>query len=424
MHQFAKRQCLIGFALCFLFVFAGCESVYLDDPADSLQNRCLNISDPYNIDRPGHVGNVLTIRLTSDGRFVNRCELTDVLYELNWDTPQQPGEYRPRRKPDAIPLPKLVVLYIHGWKHDASSTDKDLVHFTDLINYLQRMNAKRKQVLGVYIGWNATSRFPPFGWPIFDNLTFWSKQTIADRIAQTGVVTRILASISSIVSRQSSKAVDPATNQFIAIGHSFGARILFSATNQTLIYQIAKAHPGYPGGKYQVIEGIANAVILLNPAFEAARYTPLAATTRWQEVFADTQLPLLLSISSEGDLATKQAFPLGQWLGGYRSDAELFTLGNFPEYQTHTLLASNSGICRAASSLPLSEYFVADDLCLVRDDPPHNRDQVYQPRNPFLIAHTSADIIADHNDIWGDRFSQWLFAYINELGKYPRNRAQ
>jgi hypothetical protein len=64
-------------------------------------------------------------------------------------------------------------------------------------------------------------------------------------------------------------------DEFIAIGHSFGARMLYSATAQTLISQTARAHPGYNGGTYSSVTGDADAVILLNPAFEAARYTAL-----------------------------------------------------------------------------------------------------------------------------------------------------
>jgi hypothetical protein len=37
--------------------------------------------------------------------------------------------------------------------------------------------------------------------------------------------------------------------------------MLFSATNQSLIYDTEKAHPGYPSGVYRQIQGVANAVI-------------------------------------------------------------------------------------------------------------------------------------------------------------------
>jgi hypothetical protein len=310
-----------------------------------------------------------------------------------------------------------VVLYIHGWKHGAAEDDSDLVNFSKLIGQLASANAATKQVLGVYVGWNATSKIPPLNLFPFNNLTFWSKETIADRIAQSAVTTKIISSVGAVMS-----AGDSAANQFIVIGHSFGARLLFSATNQSLIYDTEKAHPGYPGGVYRPIQGIANAVILLNPAFEASRYTALDAVTRYEEDFDENQLPLLLSISSDGDWATKTAFPVGQWLGFYRSETELTTLGNYTKYKTHSLLTEGTKGCEPSAYNTLSESFAANGLCLSRDTTPNNDDQVLQIRNPFLIARTTSDIIKDHNDIWNDKFSGWLFSYVNELGKQRRPR--
>jgi hypothetical protein len=196
-------------------------AAYLDDPPDELQNKCGKegrADDPRRIDRPGHLGSVLKVRLSDNGSFVDRCEFTDILYELNWDLPKHHNEFRPQLKPNAISLPKLVILYIHGWKHSASDNDYDFIRFSEQIDQLARENTDKKQVLGVSVGWNATSKIPPFNWVPFNNLTFWSKQTVADRIAQSGVITKILSSINSVLLRG-----DLAANQFIVVGHSFGA---------------------------------------------------------------------------------------------------------------------------------------------------------------------------------------------------------
>jgi hypothetical protein len=163
-------------------------------------------------------------------------------------------------------------------------------------------------------------------------------------------------------------------------------------------------------------------VILLNPAFEASRYTALDGITRIEEDFAENQLPLLLSISSEGDWATKTAFPIGQWLGFYRTDKELVTLGNYKKFETHSLRTLKSDQCGSPGGKDLSEAFLANGLCLSRDVVANNDDQIIQPRNPFLVARTTSEIIRDHNDIWNDRFSGWLFAYINALGQQKRPR--
>jgi len=44
------------------------------------------------------------------------------------------------------------------------------------------------------------------------------------------------------------------------------------------------------------------------------------------------------------------------------------------------------------------------------------------PLSPFLIARTSAAIIKNHSDIWNEKFTGWLFDYVNELGKQHRPR--
>jgi hypothetical protein len=257
MRFFRDHKCL-SFIVSFVVVvtlliwLVPYVTARIDDPADENQNQCIpqgQRTNPSSITRPGYVGKVLKIRLTDDGEFIDRCEFSDVLYELNWDwqNPQYLANPRPPINPSAKSLPKFVLLYSHGWKHTASDDDDDFQSFTALVRQLADANESKKQVLGVYIGWNAASKVPPLNWFPFNNLTFWSKETIADRIAQSAVITRIVSAINSIMS----ELEDPAANQFVAIGHSFGARMLFSATAQSLIYDTERAHPGYPTGSYK-----------------------------------------------------------------------------------------------------------------------------------------------------------------------------
>ena len=179
-----------------------------------------------------------------------------------------------------------------------------------------------KQILGVYVSWNAAPKLFPFNLPYLNNLSFWSKERVADRIAQSAVVTKIIGAIGTM--RETSAA---ASDQFIVMGHSFGARILFSAIGQTLLYETEKVHPGYPGGEYKVAGGPTNAVILLNPAFEASLFTAMDDFYRNDEHFSRDQLPVLLA-SSTADQATRMAFPLGQWVNFSRGARETATLGH------------------------------------------------------------------------------------------------
>jgi hypothetical protein len=218
MKFFRGHKCLSFVVVLTLLTWLVPSAIaYLDDPPDQHQNGCDpqgRRAAPRTIARPGYAGQVLKIRLTDDGEFIDRCELTDVLDELNWDwdNPAYLGSQRPPIKPGAKSLPKFVVLYIHGWNHTASDKDGDFKSFSELISQLTEVNKGEKQVLGVYIGWNATSKVPLFNWFPLKYLTFWSKETIADRIAQSAVITRILSSINSILS----ELKDPAANQFVA----------------------------------------------------------------------------------------------------------------------------------------------------------------------------------------------------------------
>lgn len=367
------------------------------------QNKCREdpdpLKDPRLISRPND--SIKIIRLTNSGEFVDRCELTNALYELNWD--RELPSYQARRAPDAKKLPKLAVLYVHGWKHDASPGDSDLGHFTQLIGELRERHKDQKYVVGIYVGWNATAGLPG---PL-ENISFWVKKSNADRIAQSAIVTKIVSAIGSIT-----KADPTRQDQFIAIGHSFGARILFSATAQSLIYETERAHPSFPGGEYGIVEGAADAVILLNAAFEASRYSAIDDVARKDEKFKKSQPPLLISISTENDWATALAFPAGQWLGSARSKRELTTLGNYQPFFTHKLLSGLQECARVASTL--TEDFSAADLRLTRlprDDTP----RVVQAHNPFLVVRTTSSVIDGHNGIWGDRFRRWLGELIVAL---------
>lgn len=379
-------------------------------PPGQNQNKCMkHISDPDNdprlLSRPDDA--VKIIRVTNSGEFVDRCELTNALYELNWDQERPSGSFGVKVKVGAQKLPKLAILYVHGWKHDAAPEDGDLKNFSQLIGSLRERHKGQKHVVGIYLAWNASAKLPG----LLENISFWVKKSNADRIAQSAVVTKIVSAVGSIVKSAPNRA-----DQFIAIGHSFGARILFSATAQSLIYETERAHPGYPEGEYKLVEGSADAIILLNPAFEASRYTAIDDITRKDERFRSSQPPLIFSISTENDWATKLAFPAGQWLGLARSQRELTTLGNYQPYLTHRLVPVTDDSPDVSDFARITEDFTASGLRLTRLAPGEAR-RVVQAHNPFLVAATTKSVIDGHNGIWGADFSKWLQELIAALEK-------
>jgi hypothetical protein len=381
-----------------------------------------------NTPRPNS-GVTKVIRLNKLGEFEDRCELTDALNELAWDVgPRAASGMQIPRYPGAMSRPKLVVLYIHGWLHDGAEDDDNLVSFKEVVRQLAERRKDISQVTGIYVGW-------PGKWniPIVDYLSFWGRMQTADRIAQSAVVTRIIGIVDSILAQSNLPG-----NTFITIGHSLGARMLFSATSQNLIYAIQQGHPGVPWGEYRTVNGLTDAVVLLNPAFEASQFTSLNAVEREDETFPPSQLPLLLSVSTSNDRVTQFAFPAAQWLTGWTAEREIQTLGNYERFATHDLVRTTQpGECKSAARFrhrptealsvaqrpepqvlfpvpeqvnPLAEAHLFAGLCLRR------RPAGTQPFNPFMVAATTPDILYGHSGIWQREFADWLSGYLDALG--------
>jgi len=417
LHSFIRSRKL---SLALLIIIAGYlfAPVYFDRnqlPASEEQWHCKSdgsFGNPRLTMRP--TSSLKIIRLTNLGEFVERCELADVLYELNWGRDDQIGHSPAEYDHSAPKLPKLAVVYIHGWKHGAKEDDDDRVKFGELVDRLREKHRGEKYVVGIYVSWNASTDLPE---PL-ESLSFWVKKADADRISQGGAVTKIVSSIGAVVRKNGH-------DQFIAIGHSFGARMLYSATAQGLVNQAAFSHPGYSRGDYEPFRGVADAVILLNPAFEASRYTVLDDLTRSGENFTSKQKPLMVVISSEADWATRVAFPVGQWLDLANTAREKTTIGNYRSYRSHTLERSNGTNCDPLGPAGISESFDRAGLCLKRvrreetdklsKDGRNKVRQTFQPFNPLIVASTPADVIASHGDVWNPSFSGWLFELVAAL---------
>lgn len=325
---------------------------------------------------------VMTIELTNQGELAHRCQWTEVLHALRLERPQ------------------IVVMYVHGWGHDGNAEDADLARFGAYVAELARREASRqtpRQVVGIYIGWPGTLS----DLPVVHELTYWSRQRAADRISQSAVVSKLVGAIHSVrrKARQS--------NDFIVfVGHSFGARILYTATSQLILYNLQTQHPGYRGGSYGTVRGPAHLTVLLNPAMEASAYTALDTVRRVQERFDPDQQPVLLTISTSNDLATLAAFPLGQWLGGLWHGRDVETLGNYAPYVTHHLERQAGG--QPEQSDWWYDAFCRSALCL-------RRTERRQPGNPFIVARTTGEILDGHSGIWAPDFLRWLDAFVEQV---------
>lgn len=162
----------------------------------------------------------------------------------------------------------------------------------------------------------------------------------------------------------------------LIIGHSFGSLAIYNAISASLIEAVSVgidegvAAKGEETSRSQTelcnskVEPIfskhADLIILINPAFEGARFEPLyqVSRRRTQTVgYACTQTPVLAIITGTTDTATRVAFPAGRALSTLftsvspkgkdnesletlkrqESTAERHAVGHIPRYMTHYL---------------------------------------------------------------------------------------
>jgi len=351
----------------------------------------------------------------------------------------------------------VIVVYVHGWKHNAAhgserkpyKEDKDRQMFKQAVAGFARAETRMsgRHVVGVYLGWHGKSTAIKY----VDNLTFWSRKRAAKKIGKAPkldeqTVLRTLTELYNLKEEMGS-----GNSRLVVFSHSFGTLLLFEAIKKKLIPQIAKVQ--ILSGKSETIptiKGVADLVIMVNPAFEAAQF--IRIRERLKDVtFPVEQRPILAIFTSERDLATKYAFPLGQLVWIPRWD-ELFehrkkwlsTIGHYKPFQTHRLCLvekTSRGICKQKKlekrvkepSLlkyrTLSEYRVGEnwDPCqsIALKDPrfPKGKETRLLPnvdcapgkRFPFVLVRVGKKVIGNHNDIWRPTFVGALANFVTCL---------
>lgn len=204
--------------------------------------------------------------------------------------------------------PVLLVLFIHGWHHNAAGRKPggknpgDVETFQRLLGELATSDSTRHlQVHGVYLGWRGRLVQGPL-----DYLTFLDRKGAATRVAGTPVTETIFQLIRQARRyHQGSKCV--------VIGHSFGALVLEKAMAQAMAGSLLAQDVQSRG---QPVNAPADLILLVNSAAESIYAKEM------KDMFArmphrgsvNANRPLLISMTSKSDTATKTYFPLGTFL--------------------------------------------------------------------------------------------------------------
>lgn len=332
-----------------------------------------------------------------------------------------------------------LYVYVHGWHHNASHDDYDVRQFRELLHTYGQATKDDREVIGIYVGWDGETVTIPL---LKDLLTFQTRKNAAHRVAD-GRVRELFARIKGLRAHynQGDQGLDCAekrtTNdkcrlRSIMIGHSFGGLILHSAVQPYILETLAVQRdvPELAQSAALRSRGIADLIILLNPAFEASLYEPLHRAA--MEANNELDLPpLLIAVTSMNDTAVGKYFPLARnvttvmhypALSNLQSEALRDTIGNVGRYVTHALCVTGTGGSCERAKTPFENP--ATGICdmQLRKLRPHDAKSgtaaaiVAATQNRLVWnVRTYGDIVKNHNDRMNPRlinFFEYMYARV------------
>lgn len=332
----------------------------------------------------------------------------------------------------------LIVVFVHGWQHNAQHNDRFVHNFHETLRMLSQEESqaarlemrKTRQIAGVYLGWRGRS----LDIPGINATTFWERKNTAHTVGRGGVA-EVLSRLEEIRNLKiSMDHTNPITQtRLVIIGHSFGGAIVFTALSQILMERFVQTKG--PVGVASDVRGFGDLVVLLNPAFEATQFLNHRLMSNERGHYFDSQYPVLAVLTSESDWATKYAF----WAG--RAVSTLFNTYKDIKYvnkttNTEEIISEGSANRTAIGHFkPIETHFLEykpdakaeDDMVTYQrvkkewsEDAPGNTVEFNYSilhhqnnsvsHNPYLIIQADKRIIPNHSDI-----------FSNEVGDFIRN---
>ena len=130
--------------------------------------------------------------------------------------------------------------------------------------------------------------------------------------------------------------------KLMILGHSFGGDIVFSAVSPVLMERMVENNDG--AGVAQPPKTLGDLVVLINPAFEAARFEPLERLAATKSFPPETNCTLAV-FTSTADWATGLAFPIGRevstvfesYVNRQQAKADVIAVGHYAPYISYKL---------------------------------------------------------------------------------------
>lgn len=343
----------------------------------------------------------------------------------------------------------IVVAFIHGWNHNAAPENENLRSFVDSVKDTRNRlisadnpssavyRTSRKNLTGtedlsvvsIYIGWRGRS----LPWKL-NYATFWGRKATAERVGE-GDIREFLLRLNSMYRQKQTDRHSGVSSTFMGlttIGHSFGGQVLFRAVapefeNELIARTNGRGTTASASPEISDLAGFGDLVVLLNPAFEAMQFERIRKLSK-QLHFGKRQNPVLLVVSSAGDLPRQVLFPIGRQLDAIlmrpsfrQGQRALWTqaLGEYEPTRTHQIDVLGEDQPRTPDFDP---KLYLDEPCSIADLDLTNVPSIanvrllprenHQANGPFVIAHASTQVVADHSTVFEMTLRKFLNDYV------------
>ncbi len=318
----------------------------------------------------------------------------------------------------------IVFVFIHGWNNNASLKHEQKKDYS--LNGFKQFLAQTaddlkikdptgsRPVIGVFLAWRGQSAYAPF-----TGLTFWNRRRAATRIASALGVQQALLRIINTANRNRQSST-------VLIGHSFGALLMEQALLHTLATGILRATTGEIDLTYDLL-------LLLNPAAPsllAKQIVEVLEQERIKLYQIDSQgnryeRPLMVSVTSVADRATRVLYPIGSSLGVMTSKFRkygtefchpvasqrsfyLYTAGHNQVLHSHDVTATPlppEGLPDRGLQLRREYDPVSQQPVISFNGTEHRFTVTEKPLalndTPYWIMRVPKSLIPDHTDIFG-----------------------
>lgn len=234
----------------------------------------------------------------------------------------------------------IVVTFVHGWRHNAESTDDNLVTFSKIIDDLQvqadnayrschdanshiprdRCPRQHARFIGIYVAWRGQVVRTPFDYATVFDRELGAKRTAL--VSMSEVFTRIRNAAKQTSEDQKGLPDNPA--RFLLFGHSYGGLIVERAMSQMLISSLAPEHrkemehcsDGTLG-----VRPFADLILLINPAADAIEANQTIDLMKRSNAHRCPpspdapafNTPIIVSVHARNDAATGWEFAIGHF---------------------------------------------------------------------------------------------------------------